>query len=66
MNMYLLFFIVLIAIVGIMISLGVFKVTVHEEVPATLFVKILFAILIWKMPVTSAITRTLEGATMVV
>jgi L-lactate permease len=37
-NMYLLFFIALIPIVGLMISLGVLKIPAHKAVPSTLAV----------------------------
>jgi lactate permease len=64
MNMYLLFLIALIPIVGLMISLGVLKIAAYKAVPSTLAVTILLAILVWKMPMISAVTATLEGAAM--
>jgi lactate permease len=65
-NMYLLFFIALIPIVGLMISLGVLKIPAHKAVPSTLAVTILLAILVWKMPIISAVTATVEGAAMAI
>lgn len=64
--MYLLFFIALIPIVGLMISLGVLKIPAHKAVPSTLAVTILLAILVWKMPIVSAVTATVEGAAMAI
>ncbi|MHC6179836.1 L-lactate permease [Clostridium sp. JNZ X4-2] len=61
MNVYLLFFIALIPIVWLMISLGVLKMPGHKTCPFTLVITILLGILVWKMPILNAATATLEG-----
>ena len=66
MNMYLLFIIALLPIVGLMIALGALKMPGHKAVPAALAITIVLAILVWKMPIVSAITATLEGAAMAI
>jgi lactate permease len=62
MNQYLLFFIALIPIVWLMISLGVVKMPGHKTTPITLMITITLAMLVWKMPLLSAVTAVLEGA----
>jgi lactate permease len=66
MNMYLLFIIAVIPILGLMIALGALKMPGHKAVPAALAVTIVLAILVWKMPISSALTATLEGAAMAI
>lgn len=61
MNGYLLFFIALIPIVWLMISLGVLKMPGHKTCPFTLIITILLGMLVWKMPILNAATATLEG-----
>jgi lactate permease len=61
MNMYLLFFIALIPIVWLMVSLGVIKTPGHKATPITLMITFLLAILVWKMPVGDAVKAGLEG-----
>ena len=61
MNMYLLFFIALIPIVWLMVSLGVLKMPGHKACPIGLIVTILLAIILWKMPAFDAITAAVEG-----
>jgi lactate permease len=61
MNIYLEFFIALIPIVWLMVSLGVLKMPAHITCSATLIVTILFSVLFWKMPMVNAITAALEG-----
>ncbi|EGW41811.1 L-lactate permease [Desulfosporosinus sp. OT] len=61
MNLYVLFFTALIPIVWLMISLGVMKLPSHKTCTITLFITILLAVLVWKMPINQALTATLEG-----
>jgi lactate permease len=60
--MYLLFFMALIPIIWLMISLGALKIPGYKACPTALIITLLLAVLIWKMPVLSALTATLEGA----
>ncbi|MCI1967634.1 L-lactate permease [Clostridium luticellarii] len=66
MNVYLLFFIALIPIVWLMVSLSALKMPGHKTCPFTLAVTILLAVLIWKMPVLNAVTATFEGVALAV
>ena len=66
MNNYLLFFIALIPIVWLMVSLGVLKMPGHKTCSITLVITIVLAIIVWKMPVSQALTATLEGAAMAI
>ncbi|MBU3181126.1 L-lactate permease [Clostridium psychrophilum] len=66
MNTYLLFFIALIPIVWLMVSLGVLKMPGHKTCSITLVITIILAVLVWKMPIDQALTATLEGATMAI
>ena len=61
MNQYVLFFIALIPIAWLMVSLGVLKMPGFKTCSATLILTIFLAILVWKMPVIDAATATLEG-----
>jgi lactate permease len=61
MNMYLLFFIALIPIVWLMVSLGVVKTPGHKATPVTLMITFVLAVLVWKMPVMDAVKAGLEG-----
>lgn len=61
MNLYLLFFIALIPIVWLMVSLGVMKLPSHKSCSITLLLTIALAVLVWKMPVGQALSATLEG-----
>jgi lactate permease len=62
MNMYLFFFIAMIPIIWLMISLGVLKTPGHKATPITLVITLLLAIIVWKMPVVNAVRAGLEGA----
>lgn len=62
MNMYLLFFIALIPIVWLMVSLGVLKTPGHKATPITLAITLVLAIIVWKMPAVNAVKAGLEGA----
>lgn len=62
MNMYLLFFIALIPVIWLMVSLGVVKTPGHKATPITFMITFLLAVIVWKMPVLSAAAAGLEGA----
>jgi lactate permease len=62
MNMYVLFFIALIPIIWLMVSLGVVKTPGHKATPITLVITFLLAILVWKMPIANAAAACIEGA----
>lgn len=64
MNSYLLFFIALIPIVWLMVSLGVLKMPGHMTCSITLGITMLLAVWVWKMPAAQALTAVLEGASM--
>ncbi|AJA48451.1 L-lactate permease [Clostridium pasteurianum DSM 525 = ATCC 6013] len=66
MNAYLLFFIALIPIIWLLISLVVLKMPGHKTCPATLFITIILAIFVWKMPLVESITASLEGVAMAI
>lgn len=61
MNSYLLFFIALIPIIWLMVSLGALKMPGHITCPITLIGTVFLAILLWKMPIGDALGATLEG-----
>ena len=61
MNVYLLFFIALIPIIWLMVSLGALKMPGHVTCPATLLLTIILALFVWKMPLGGALTAALEG-----
>ena len=61
MNSYVQFFAALIPIVWLMVSLGVMKLPSHKTTAFTLILTILLAVLVWKMPISQALTATLEG-----
>ncbi|MBC8063063.1 MAG: L-lactate permease [Clostridiaceae bacterium] len=66
MNNYLLFFIALIPIVWLMVSLGALKMPGYKTCSITLVITIVLAILVWKMPISQALTATLEGSAMAI
>jgi len=66
MNNYILFFIALIPIVWLIVSLGVLKIPGHKACPIALAVTIVLSILVWKMPVVDSLTAALEGAAMAI
>ena len=66
MNNYLLFFIALIPIVWLMVSLGVLKMSGHKTCSITLVITLILAVLVWKMPISQALTATLEGAALAI
>lgn len=61
MNIYILFFIALIPIVWLMVSLGVLKIPGHITCSITLIITLILALIVWKMPLSSALTAALEG-----
>lgn len=62
MNNYVLFFIALIPVIWLMVSLGVLKIPGHKATPITFVITIALAIIVWKMPVVDALKSSLEGA----
>lgn len=66
MNIYVTFFIALIPIVWLLISLVVLKMPGHKTCPATLFITIVLAVIVWKMPFLQSITASLEGVFMAI
>lgn len=62
MNIYLLFFIALIPIVWLMVSLGVLKTPGHKATPITLAITLVLSVIVWKMPAVNAVRAGLEGA----
>ncbi len=60
--MYFYFFIALIPIIWLMVSLGVLKMPGHITCAITLVITLVLAIIVWKMPVLDAVTAALEGA----
>lgn len=61
MNNYVLFFIALIPIAWLILSLGVLKMPGHKTCSITLVLTIILAMFAWKMPLNQALTATLEG-----
>lgn len=66
MNNYVLFFIALIPIAWLIISLGVLKMSGHKTCSLTLILTIILAMFAWKMPLNQALTATLEGIAMAI
>lgn len=61
MSNYELFFIALIPIVWLMVSLGALKMPGYKTCSATLVITILLAVSVWKMPISGALTAAVEG-----
>ena len=61
MNEYVLFFIALVPIVWLIVSLGVLKLPAHKTCLFTAFLSLLIAIIFWKMPVIDGVTASIEG-----
>ena len=61
MNEYVLFFIALIPIAWLIISLGILKLPAHKTCLFTAILSLLIAIIFWHMPVIDALTSSLEG-----
>lgn len=66
MNNYLLFIIALIPIAWLMFSLGTLKMPAHKTCTITLVITILLTIVVWKMPISQALSATLEGMAMAI
>jgi lactate permease len=66
MNNYLLFFIALIPVLWLIVSLGVLKIPGQKACPIALVITMLLSILVWKMPVIDSMTAALEGAAMAI
>ncbi|HEY5560666.1 MAG TPA: L-lactate permease [Clostridiaceae bacterium] len=66
MNNYILFFIALIPIVWLMVSLGILKIPGYKTCSITLVITLILAILVWKMPISQALTATIEGAALAI
>ncbi|HEY5537286.1 MAG TPA: L-lactate permease [Acetobacterium sp.] len=66
MNIFVLFFIALIPVAWLIISLGVLKIPGHKACPIALAITIVLSILVWKMPVVDSLTAALEGAAMAI
>lgn len=61
MNEYTLFIIALLPIIWLIISLGALKLPAHKTCSITFAATFILAVLVWKMPVMSAVTGTIEG-----
>lgn len=61
MNAYLLFFIALLPILWLMISLGILKIPAHITCSFTLISTIILAVIFFKIPIISTITAAIEG-----
>ncbi|MDW8800373.1 L-lactate permease [Clostridium sp. A1-XYC3] len=64
MNMYLLFFIALLPVAWLMLSLGALKMPGHKTCPIALLATIILAMIVWKMPLGQALGAGAEGAAM--
>jgi lactate permease len=66
MNNWLLFFLALIPVIWLIVSLGVLKIPGQKACPIALAITILLSIFVWKMPLTDSLTAALEGAAMAI
>ncbi|MBC2580131.1 L-lactate permease [Clostridium sp. DJ247] len=66
MNVYLLFFIALIPIIWLMVSLVGLKIAGHKTTPISLIITLILSIVVWKMPVIDSIRAGVEGAAMAI
>ena len=66
MDNLLLFFIALIPVLWLIVSLGVLKIPGYKACPIALAITILLSILVWKMPVIDSLTAALEGGAMAI
>jgi lactate permease len=66
MDNLLLFFVALIPVAWLIVSLGVLKIPGQKACPIALALTIVLAILVWKMPVIDGLTAALEGAAMAI
>ena len=66
MDNLLLFFIALIPVIWLIVSLGVLKIPGQKACPIALAMTIVLSILVWQMPVLDSLTAALEGAAMAI
>lgn len=66
MDNLLLFFIALIPVIWLIVSLGVLKIPGQKACPIALAMTIGLSILVWQMPVLDSLTAALEGAAMAI
>ena len=66
MDNLLLFFIALIPVVWLIVSLGVLKIPGYKACPIALAITILLSVLVWQMPVLDSLTAALEGGAMAI
>lgn len=66
MDNLLLFFIALIPVIWLIVSLGVLKIPGQKACPIALAMTIVLAIVVWQMPVVDSLTAALEGAAMAI
>jgi len=59
--MYLTYFIALVPIAWLMVSLGILKMPGYKTCPATLGLTAILAVIVWKMPILDATSAALEG-----
>lgn len=63
-NQILLFFVALVPIIWLIVSLGVLKMPGHLACPIALVLTLLLSLLVWKFPFVDAMTGALEGIVM--
>jgi len=66
MDNLLLFFIALIPVIWLIVSLGILKIPGQKACPIALAMTIGLSILVWQMPVLDSLTAALEGAAMAI
>lgn len=66
MDNLLLFFVALIPVAWLIVSLGVLKIPGQKACPIALALTVVLSILVWKMPVIDGLTAALEGAAMAI
>lgn len=66
MNIFLLFFIAMIPVIWLIVSLGVLKIPGHKACPIALGLTIILSVLVWQMPILDSITAGLEGIAMAI
>ena len=64
MDNVLLFFVALIPVAWLIVSLGVLKIPGQKACPIALALTVVLSILVWQMPVIDSLTAALEGAAM--
>lgn len=62
MNVYVLFFIALLPIVWLIVSLSALKIPAHKSGLVAIIGSVILAIAVWKMPLGAALSSVLEGA----